>query len=185
MSSFLEKLKKGMGVEAEQEEKSGAPKVQQQEEKQPRQKKPKTLEVKNLNSEQKTKKSEGEEKTDVKADVKKEKWLAPEGKLTVDVYETDGELVIQSAVAGVKPNDLDISIENDRVLIKGQRNQTSKEEGKNYFYKECYWGAFSREIILPVETDPGRAEAFMQQGILTIRLPKIEKEKKRKIEVKE
>ena len=111
--------------------------------------------------------------------------MAPEGKLTVDVYETDGELVIQSAVAGVKPNDLDISIENDRVLIKGQRNQTSKEEGKNYFYKECYWGAFSREIILPVETDPGRAEAFMQQGILTIRLPKIEKEKKRKIEVKE
>lgn len=106
------------------------------------------------------------------------------GQLAVDVYETEGELVIQSTIAGVKPENLDISIEADRVSIRGERAEQTQEEGKNYFYQECYWGAFSREIILPTETDPGRAQATMKNGVLTIRLPKIDREKKRKIEVK-
>jgi len=108
-----------------------------------------------------------------------------EGQLAVDVYQTDAELVIQSTIAGVKSENLDISIEADTVLIKGNRNEPPEQGEKNYFYQECYWGPFSRQIILPEETDPSRAEATMKEGILTIRIPKIEREKKRKITVKE
>ena len=108
-----------------------------------------------------------------------------EGELAIDVYQTDSEIVIQSAIAGVKPETLDISIENDKVLIRGQRAKPSGDSEKKYFYQECYWGPFSREIILPEETDPSRAGAVMKEGILIIRIPRIERQKKRKIEVKE
>ncbi len=126
--------------------------------------------------------AEPKEKREI--ETTKEKWFEQEGQLALDVYETSGELVIRSAIAGIKPEDLDISIENDRVLIRGERSEQAEKEGKNYFYQECYWGAFSREVILPVETDPSRAEASMQQGVLTIRIPKIEREKKRRVEIK-
>ncbi|MCJ7786646.1 Hsp20/alpha crystallin family protein [Patescibacteria group bacterium] len=110
---------------------------------------------------------------------------AHEGHWAVDVNQTDAELVIQSTIAGVKTENLDISIEADTVLIRGNRNEPPEQGEKNYFYQECYWGPFSRQIILPEETDPSRAEAVMKEGILTIRIPKIEREKKRKITVKE
>ena len=110
---------------------------------------------------------------------------AQEGQLAVDVYQTDAELVIQSTIAGVKTENLDISIEADTVLIRGNRQEPEEQGEKNYFYQECYWGPFSRQIILPEETDPSRAEAVMKEGVLTIRIPKIEREKKRKITVKE
>ncbi len=109
----------------------------------------------------------------------------PEGQLTVDVYQTDKEIVIQSAVAGIEPDDLDIIIENDMVAIRGNREKLFEEKKRNYFYQECYWGQFSREIILPEEVDNSRAQATMKKGILTIRIPKIESKKKRKINVKE
>ncbi len=107
-----------------------------------------------------------------------------EGQLAVDVYQTDTELIIRSTIAGVKPEDLDISIESDTVLIRGNRTQSAESAEKNYFYQECYWGPFSRQIIMPEETDPSRAEASMKEGVLTIRIPKIERKKKRKIAVK-
>ncbi len=113
------------------------------------------------------------------------KWFESEGQLTVDVYQTDKEIVIQSAVAGIEPDDLDITIENDMVTIRGNREKLFEEKKKNYFYQECYWGQFSREIILPEEVDSSRAQATMKKGILTIRIPKIESKKKRKINVKE
>jgi len=107
-----------------------------------------------------------------------------EGQLAVDVYQTDKDLVIQAAIAGIKSEDLDISIEADTVLIRGNRNQPPEHGEKNYFYQECYWGAFSRQIILPEETDPSHAEAIMKEGVLTIRIPKIERKKKRKIAIR-
>ena len=116
---------------------------------------------------------------------KEKKWFESEGQLVIDVYQTNGEIVIQSAIAGVKPEDLDISIENDMVTIKGSREKTLEKGNRNYFYQECHWGCFSREIILPVEVDSGRAEAMLKDGILTIRIPKIEREGKKKIAVKE
>ncbi len=111
------------------------------------------------------------------------RWFKPEGQLTVDVYQTDEEIVIQSAIAGVEPEDLDIALENDVVTIKGNRERPPEKEERNYFYQECYWGRFSKEIILPAEVDNLRVQASMKKGILTIRIPKIEKEKKRKIAV--
>src|SRR3989344_3999743 len=96
---------------------------------------------------------------------------------------TEDELVIQTTIAGVRPENLDITAQGDIVIIRGKRDNPNKEE-KNYFYKECYWGAFSREIILPAEADTARAEAIMQDVVLTIRMPKIERDKKSKIEVR-
>jgi HSP20 family protein len=115
---------------------------------------------------------------------REEKWLETEGQLAVDVFQTEEELVIQSTIAGVRSDDLDIAIEGDKVTIRGRRERPTKDEKINYFYQECYWGPFSREIILPVEIDPSRATALFKEGVLVIRMPKIEREKKRKIVVK-
>lgn len=112
------------------------------------------------------------------------KWFEQEGKLAIDVYQTNGEIIIRSPVAGVKPEDLDISVERDRVFIKGERSEQIEKEKKNYFYQECYWGKFSREIILPAETDPEQAQAEMKNGVLTVRLPKVEKSRENKVKVK-
>lgn len=111
------------------------------------------------------------------------KWFKPKGKLAVDVYETESEIIIQSAIAGINSKDIDISIENDMLLIKGNRDRPNQVDKKQYFYQECWWGPFSRAIILPKEVDPNHVKADMKNGILTIKLIKTEKEKKRKIEI--
>lgn len=107
-----------------------------------------------------------------------------EGELAVDVYQTDDEIVVQSAIAGVEPEDLDITVERDTVTIKGERGNGVTEHAKNYFHQECYWGMFSRQIILPEEVNPGIAEASMKNGILTLRLPKTERQKVKKVQVR-
>lgn len=117
-----------------------------------------------------------------KKEISKEKWFEGEGELAIDVYQTEDDLVFQSAIAGVKVNDLDILIEKDIITIKGKRENPQKERG-NYFVQECYWGPFSKELVLPVEVDSGRAEATMKDGILTIRMPKIQRERRKKITV--
>jgi HSP20 family protein len=119
-----------------------------------------------------------------KEQKQEEKWFEAEGQLAVDVFQTEDELIIESAIAGLKGSDLDIAIEGDKVNIRGKREKPTKEDRVNYFYQECYWGPFSREIILPVEIDPSKAQAVFKEGILIIRMPKIEREKKRKIFVK-
>ena len=116
----------------------------------------------------------------------KEKWLTfngeAEGQLAIDVYQTENDLVIQSAIAGVRPENLEIALEKDILTIKGIREKPFNEEG-DYFSQECYWGPFSKEIILPAEVDPNQAAAKMKEGVLTIRIPKIRREKKRKVVV--
>lgn len=107
-----------------------------------------------------------------------------EGQLTIDVYQTDTEIVIKSTIAGVKPEDLDVSINNDMVTIKGERKNEEIVNGENYYYQECYWGTFSRSVILPVEVIADKAEAAMKNGILTIRLPKADTTKSKKIQVR-
>lgn len=111
--------------------------------------------------------------------------LKPEGKLAVDVYKTNAKIAIQAAIAGIKIEDLDIYIKGDVVTIKGVRERPEEIDKKDFYYQECYWGKFSRQIILPEEVDPSRAEASIQDGILIIKVPRIEREKKRKITVKE
>lgn len=118
---------------------------------------------------------------------KEEKWLGDErgeGQLSVDVYQTGDNLIIKSTIAGVKPEDLDISISGDMITIRGERRQEEKVKDEDYFYQECYWGNFSRSIILPVEVKPDQVEAVLRNGVLTVTLPKAEKSKSVAIKVK-
>ncbi|KPJ73727.1 hypothetical protein AMJ48_00220 [Parcubacteria bacterium DG_74_1] len=121
--------------------------------------------------------------TDKKPIEVEEKWLEAEGELAIDVYQTENEVVIQAAIAGVRPENLDIAIERDILTIRGNREKPFEESG-DYFTQECYWGPFSREVVMPVEVDPERVEAAMKDGILTIRIPKMLREKLRKIKVR-
>ena len=108
-----------------------------------------------------------------------------EGQLSVDVYQTESEIVIKSAVAGVAPKDLDVSITNDMVTVRGTRELGEEVKSEDYFYQECYWGSFSRSIIVPHEVDSGSAKADFSKGILTIRLPKTTNAQEVKIQITE
>jgi len=107
-----------------------------------------------------------------------------EGQLTIDVYQTDSDIVIKSTIAGVKPEDLDVSINNDMITIRGERKNEEQVSEENYYYQECYWGGFSRSVILPVDVIAEKIEASMKNGILTIRLPKADSNKTKKIQVR-
>lgn len=112
-------------------------------------------------------------------------WLteAYEGQLAVDVYQTEKEVVIVSAIAGVKPEDVDVSINNDMITIKGTRKLREPIPGDSYFLQECHWGGFSRTIILPVDVREEKVKATLQNGILEVRLEKAGREKARTIRV--
>ena len=107
-----------------------------------------------------------------------------EGQLTIDVYQTENEIVIKSTIAGVKPEDLDVAINNDMVTIRGERKNEEMVGTENYYYQECYWGSFSRSVVLPVDIISEKAEASLKNGILTIRLPKADVNKVKKIQVR-
>ncbi len=106
-----------------------------------------------------------------------------EGQLTLDVFQDGDNIVVQSTIAGVSANDIDISITNDMVTIKGERKKDEKVKESNFYYRELYWGRFSRSVILPVDIDPDRAKASMKNGILTIRLPILEKAKTKRVTI--
>lgn len=125
------------------------------------------------------------EHEDVESAYAGSEWLeeAFEGQLSVDVYQTEKEVVIVSAIAGVKPEDVDVSINNDMVTIKGKRRLREKIVADDYFLQECHWGGFSRTIILPVDVREDKVKATMSNGILEVRLEKSGKEKARTIPV--
>lgn len=107
-----------------------------------------------------------------------------EGQLTVDVYQTPDDIVIKTMTAGVKPEDLDIAITRDMVSIRGQRDGGMETTDEDYFSRELYWGSFSRTIMLPQEIDVEGAEASEKHGLLTIKLPKLDKHRETKLKVK-
>ena len=160
MADFFEKLKKGMGIEEEREEK---PKEK------PREKKQKKEEIKVQKVEEKR--------------PEKKVYEGPEGELAIDLYQTDEDMVLESAIAGVKPENLEIEIEGDMLTIKGVREKPFEEKGE-YFTQECFWGPFSRKVILPIEVDADKTEAQIKDGVLIIRVKKIQKERKKKIVIK-
>lgn len=104
--------------------------------------------------------------------------------LTVDVYQTDSDIIIRALVAGVRPEDLDIAITRDMVTIKGKRVEQKEVQENNYVYQELYWGAFERTVVLPAEIDVDMADASEKHGLLTIRLPKINKDRQTRLKVK-
>lgn len=96
-----------------------------------------------------------------------------EGQLSVDVYQDKSNIIIKSTIAGVEPDDIDISFHNDMLTIRGERKQDRTIDEDDFFYKECYWGSFSRSIILPLEVQTDKIKATIKNGILTITLPKV------------
>ena len=194
MASFFEKLKKGMEgsevpFEEEGEEKAEMPKKKRIR-KIVKEKPMTTVKINKIeltNEKPAEKEIEVEELSPAKPAGVKEKWAnfnqTSIGQLAIDIYQTANDLVIQSAIAGVTPESLDVTIEKDIITITGVREKPLEETG-DYFTQECYWGPFAREVILPTEVDPNRVAAEMKSGILTIRIPKILREKKRKIEIR-
>ena len=108
----------------------------------------------------------------------------PEGQLAIDVYQTTSSIIIESAIAGVEVDNLDIEISPESVTIKGSREKTEKVKKEDYLYSECYWGRFARTVILPQEVDPDKASAVIKNGILKIVLPKLNKSKIKKLKVR-
>lgn len=126
------------------------------------------------------------ETTDNKQPSENTSWEEDEkdGELPVDVYDDKDEIIVKTMVAGVRPEDLDISITRDMVTIKGSRQEEKEIIKNNYHYQELYWGSFSRTIMLPAEIDIEESEATEKHGLLILTLPKIDKERKTKLRIK-
>jgi len=106
-----------------------------------------------------------------------------EGQLAVDVYQTKTSVVIKAPIAGVDPRNLDVAIAEDVVTIRGERVEEETVTREDYYVAECYWGAFSRSIIMPVSVNADKAEASLKNGVLTIAIPKVVQDKVKKIKV--
>lgn len=106
-------------------------------------------------------------------------WLSvPEGQLSLDVHETPSHILVRSAIAGVQAKDLEITLTEDTLTIRGARHHDGKTvRGQQTHMQECHWGAFSRSIILPAHVSSAHVEATLKRGILTITLKKIEGQK--------
>jgi HSP20 family molecular chaperone IbpA len=106
----------------------------------------------------------------VATNQKEEDWMSDyEGALNIDMYQTKDNVIIKSTIAGVRPDDIDITVANDMVTVKGTRQREETINQDDYFYQECYWGSFSRSVIVPVDIDSEEIEADLKDGILTYR----------------
>ncbi len=108
-----------------------------------------------------------------------------EGELAVDLCESKDELILQAVIGGVVISDLDISITNDMITIRGERNREDKDKIEKVYYNECFWGPFSRSLILPQEVNADKAKATIKNGMLTIHLPKLIKTKRKTLKIEE
>ena len=101
-------------------------------------------------------------------------WMSSsseEGQLSVDVFREGDMLVIRCLVAGVSPDDLDVSVHGDLLTIRGRRHSDSENRASDWYYQECYWGSFSRSIVLPYQVASDMTEAQLKNGILEVRIP--------------
>jgi len=105
------------------------------------------------------------------------------GQLAVDVYETKEKLVVKARTAGVNKPDLDVSISDNTLSIRGTLSAGNEEDVENYFVQECYWGEFSRSIALPVPVKEDEIEAVLKDGVLTISFTKVKQDTVKKIQV--
>ncbi len=114
-------------------------------------------------------------------------WMGEEefeGQLAVDVYQTKDSVVIKAPIAGVRPEDIDVAISEDVVTIRGDRKDEQAVEKEHYYVQECFWGSFSRSVILPTSTVAEKAQATLKDGVLTLEIPKVVQDKVKKIRVK-
>jgi len=129
---------------------------------------------------------------DLSVDENEEEWeeeepesvVQQDGELPVDMYQTDDTIVIRALVAGVSPDELEISITRDMVTIRGIREEYQEAHGDNYFHRELFWGGFSRTLLLPEEVAIDEAQAQEKHGLLEIKLPKLDKHRSTQLKVR-
>lgn len=102
----------------------------------------------------------------------------------VDVYQNKDEVIVETPLAGIDPEEVNISIENDVLTIKGQTNKKSEVEDKNYYRKEVRTGSFYRSIALPTRVNGDEAKATYEKGILKVIVPKAPEAKPKTIKIK-
>lgn len=132
--------------------------------------------------------NDGSEQNKPEEDADAGQWFDEdydEGQLAIDVYQTKDAIIVKSTIAGVKADDIDISINNDMLTIRGTRKMSEETLEEDYFYQECYWGAFSRSVILPMEVKTNKIDAAIENGVLTITLPKAQVMKQISVKVKD
>lgn len=110
--------------------------------------------------------------------------ITEEGELPIDMYRTSDSIVIRALVAGVHPEDLEVAITRDMVTIRGTRDEDQEAPDEDYQFRELFWGSFSRTIVLPEEIVIDEAEAKEKHGLLTIVLPKVDKDRSTKLKVR-
>ncbi|MDP1994828.1 MAG: Hsp20/alpha crystallin family protein [Ignavibacteria bacterium] len=135
-------------------------------------------------NEKKSKKQKKEDKNKLlhEKSLKKEDWPESKGQLAADIYETETNFCIQAPIAGVSQEDIEIFVEGNMLIIRGERAEVDTNPNKKYFHKECYWGPFSRQTMLPDDANTQKIMASFKKGILTVKIPK-KKEEKRKISI--
>ncbi len=106
-----------------------------------------------------------------------------EGQLSVDVIESDKEIIIKAPIAGVDADELDVAITDHTVTIRGERIEEHEVDNHSFHMQECYWGTFSRVVTLPAKVLADEANAEFNKGILIIRIPKAEINKVRKLKI--
>lgn len=105
------------------------------------------------------------------------------GQLAVDVFETKEKLIVKARTAGVNKQDLDVSISDNTLSIRGTLSAGTEQQVENYFVQECYWGEFSRSIALPVPVKEEEIEAVLKDGVLTISFTKVKQNTVKKIQI--
>lgn len=105
------------------------------------------------------------------------------GQLALDVYETKEKLIVKARTAGVNKNDLDVSIADNTLTIRGTLSAGEEADVENYFLQECYWGEFSRSIALPIPVKEDEIEAILKEGVLTIAFTKVKQDTVKKIQI--
>ncbi len=103
--------------------------------------------------------------------------------VSVDVYESNGDLVVQAELPGLKPEDVDISLSDSRLTIKGEFQAKDEGDRGNVYYQERRYGKFERSFALPTGIDTDAIDAEFEDGVLTVTLPKPEEAKPRKIPI--
>ena len=168
MSPLFKKFKDDIGLDEEENEEN-----EEEEEE---------IEEKAKNKHSAKKEEKRKRDNDDDNNKKSEDWLESKGQLAADVYETDSDFCIQAPVAGVNQEEIEIFVENNMLVIKGERPEPDAGQNKKYYYKECYWGPFSRQTMLPEDANTQRIAASFKKGVLTIKIPK-KKTEKRKITI--
>jgi HSP20 family protein len=129
---------------------------------------------------------EGMEQPAVNANVQSDEWEEEDsvpGQLALDVYETREKLIVKARTAGVNKNDLDVSIADNTLTIRGTLSAGEESDVENYFLQECYWGEFSRSIALPIPVKEDEIDAVLKEGVLTIAFTKVKQDTVKKIQI--